>query len=68
MIADESHLLMVEYKNANIPGACNPGAFNSMEDKNIGNGIRLIDEAGVVSIEEWNNHEDYSEYPILAIH
>lgn len=40
VIENERHLLMVEYKNANIPGAVNPGAFNPMEDKKVSNAAR----------------------------
>ena len=35
VIENESYLLMVEYKNANITEAVNPHAFNQMEDKKV---------------------------------
>lgn len=35
VIENESYLLMVEYKNANIRGASNPEAFNPISDKKV---------------------------------
>lgn len=35
VIESKNHLLIVEYKNAAILGACNPNSFNPMADKKI---------------------------------
>lgn len=35
LIENDSHLLMVEYKNASIPGAEKPEAFQPMQEKKI---------------------------------
>lgn len=35
--------------------------------KNIGNGIKLIEKIEVVSIEEWNKDEIYGKYPIYPV-
>lgn len=35
LIEDASHILMVEYKNANFSGAVNPEAFQPLRDKKI---------------------------------
>lgn len=125
IIENEDKLLMVEYKNANIPGAASPGSFKPEQDKklsttarkfydslhylklmektkpvqyiyvleypdgdavtrrrlrnklkaelpfalqeNIGNGIKLIDKVDVVSIDEWNQDQDYGRHPISPI-
>jgi hypothetical protein len=40
VLENETHLLMVEYKNANIDGAVNPGAFNPEEDKKVSTIVR----------------------------
>ena len=40
VIETEEKLLLVEYKNANIDGACNPEAFNPSEDKKVNNVIK----------------------------
>ena len=34
---------------------------------NIGAGKKLIEKFEVLSIEEWNAHEDYRRYPITKI-
>lgn len=40
VIENESHILLVEYKNASIPGAANPGAFKPTEEKKLQNVAR----------------------------
>ena len=40
VIENSTEILLVEYKNANISGAVNPGAFNPMEDKKVSVAIR----------------------------
>lgn len=35
VIENRTDLFLVEYKNADIPGAVNPEAFNPMEDKKV---------------------------------
>ena len=34
---------------------------------NIGQGKRLIEKVDVLSIDEWNTHEKYGEFPITQI-
>lgn len=125
VIESNTHILMVEYKNASLKDAANPDAFNPMGDKkislatrkfydslhylrlldknkpvqyiyvleypksdettrrrlrnrlkielpfalqeNIGIGIKLIDKVDVVSIQEWNENEDYGKYPLMPV-
>ena len=55
VIENSTDVFLAEYKNADIPDAVNPGAFNPMEDKKV----------DVVSIEEWNKDENYGKYPIV---
>lgn len=40
IIEDEDSMILVEYKNANIPNASNPGSFNPCEDKKINSIVR----------------------------
>lgn len=40
LIENENYLLMVEYKNANIPGAVNSEAFKPMEQKKVTTVVR----------------------------
>lgn len=35
--------------------------------ENIGNGVKLIDKVDVVSIDEWNQNENYGKYPIFSV-
>lgn len=35
--------------------------------KNIGNGVKLIDKVDVASIDEWNQNENYGKYPIFSV-
>lgn len=35
LIENSSHILMVEYKNANLPNAVHPEAFNPLTDKKV---------------------------------
>lgn len=35
--------------------------------ENIGNGVKLIDKVDVVSINEWNQNENYGKYPIFSV-
>lgn len=35
VIESANYLILVEYKNANIPGAVNPGAFNPADDNKL---------------------------------
>lgn len=57
VIENSTDVFLAEYKNADIPDAVNPGAFNPMEDKKV----------DVVSIEEWNKDENYGKYPIVPV-
>lgn len=125
IIESPDKLLLVEYKNACISNAVNPGAFKPASDKKINNvvkkyydtlhyltlsnrnkpktyiyileyphgdtvsrkeirnrmkqalpfklqdkfnnGIKLIDKVEVLSIDEWNNHDEYRKFPITRI-
>lgn len=125
VIEDEKYIFIVEYKNADFPGASNPIAFNPEEDKrtneialkfwdslhyltlkgktkpkkyvyiceypngdmvtrarlrnlikeklpfalqnSMGTGVRLIEEFEVLSINEWNEHDTYKNYPICPV-
>lgn len=125
LIESIDSLYLVEYKNANISNAENPGAFKPEEDKkvnavvqkfydslhylylinkqkpvkyiyileypkgdivtrkrlrnrmkqklpfelqnNIGMGKKLIEKVDVVSIAEWNAHEEYGKYLITEV-
>lgn len=121
----DAKLLLVEYKNATIPGASHPEAFQPLVDKKIDNvvkkyydslhylaligknkpkdyiyileypggdsvtrkavrniikkklpfklqselsdKVKLIDKIEVLSIKEWNEHEEYGNFPIKPV-
>lgn len=60
VVETNKRLYLVEYKNANIPGAVNPGAFSLQSDK-------LIEKVEVLSIAEWNADPQYGEFPIQLV-
>ena len=125
VVETEDEILIIEYKNANIPGAAKPEAFHPLEEKRVtgvakkyydslpyltllqkagpkrfifiveahnsdstmrkrlkdrlasllpfelqkalGTGVRLIEGVDVLSIEEWNSHAKYGNYPLLPL-
>lgn len=67
LLEDGNYIYMVEYKNANIPGAANPGAFNPSGDKKIENVSRkFYDSLHYLNMLQKNKPKKYIyilEYP-----
>jgi len=67
IIEDENKIMLVEYKNANIPNAVNPGGFNPCEDKKINSILRkYYDSLHYLGLVEKTKPKEYIyilEYP-----
>lgn len=69
VIETENILILIEYKNANIEQAAKPNAFNPSDNKRVEKfGVNImISKFDILSIDEWNEHDLYSNFPIRKV-
>ena len=67
LVEDVNYIYLIEYKNANVPGAANPGAFNPSGDKKVENvSKKFYDSLHYLNIMQKNKPKKYIyilEYP-----